>query len=396
MRTRLSGAVAGALAAGLVATACGSPQSPSESAESVAPTMPTAPITLNLLDVGGVLNFTKPLVEDFAKQHPELVSKINYSVAPSTEGVSKIRAQQAAGRLDVDVVLSGSDAIGSGVSQGVWNPVLSAYPDKLPNTKRYTRVAQEAVEVAQRQAVVVATEITGPILLFNPEKVTDPPKTAQELLAWAQAHPKRFTYARPPASGPGRNFLMGLPYLLGDDAKDPENGWSKTWQYLAELDKAVAPYPSGTGESLKGVAQGAYDMVALTAGWDIQSRSQDVVPTSFEIQVMDNTTLIVGGHYLAAPKGLAADHLGVVLALMDFMLSPEEQVKMYAAQKKAIPGPAVEGVTVSDAPPEVQQLVQKYSRPSYDTLLTKTPTAPELPADKLSYALNRWDREIGS
>ena len=49
-------------------------------------------------------------------------------------------------------------------------------------------------------------------------------------------NPKKFIYARPANSGPGRTFLMGLPYLLGDtDPKDPIKGWDKTWSYLKEL-----------------------------------------------------------------------------------------------------------------------------------------------------------------
>ena len=65
----------------------------------------------------------------------------------------------------------------------------------------------------------------GPILEYMPDAVKTPPKTAEELLDWAKAHPKRFIYARPANSGPGRTFLQGLPYMLGD--KDPEGpqGW---------------------------------------------------------------------------------------------------------------------------------------------------------------------------
>ena len=53
-----------------------------------------------------------------------------------------------------------------------------------------------------------------------PEQVKTPPTTAEELLAWAKANPNRFIYARPANSGPGRTFMMGLPYILGD--KDPQ------------------------------------------------------------------------------------------------------------------------------------------------------------------------------
>ena len=44
-------------------------------------------------------------------------------------------------------------------------------------------------------------------------------RTLKDFLAWAKANPKRFMYARPTNSGPGRTFMMGLPYILGD--KDP-------------------------------------------------------------------------------------------------------------------------------------------------------------------------------
>ena len=60
-------------------------------------------------------------------------------------------------------------------------------------------------------------------------------------------------YARPSNSGPGRTFLMGLPYLLGDkDPRDPVNGWDKTWAYLKELGKYVEYYPSGTKDTMSG------------------------------------------------------------------------------------------------------------------------------------------------
>ncbi len=60
----------------------------------------------------------------------------------------------------------------------------------------------------------------GPVMEYMPDKVKQVPTTAEELLAWAKANPNRFIYARPANSGPGRIFMMGLPYILGD--KDPQ------------------------------------------------------------------------------------------------------------------------------------------------------------------------------
>ena len=57
---------------------------------------------------------------------------------------------------------------------------------------------------------------SGPLIEYAPERVKTPPASAQELLDWTRAHKNCFFYARPANSGPGRTWLMGLPYLLGD------------------------------------------------------------------------------------------------------------------------------------------------------------------------------------
>src|SRR3546814_19970360 len=63
---------------------------------------------------------------------------------------------------------------------------------------------------------------SGPLIGYAPDRVSNPPTSAEELLAWAKENPNKFIYARPANSGPGRPLLMGLPYLLGDSApKDP-------------------------------------------------------------------------------------------------------------------------------------------------------------------------------
>ena len=91
-------------------------------------------------------------------------------------------------------------------------------------------------------------------------------------------------YARPANSGPGRTFLMGLPYILGDtDPKDPVNGWEKTWAYLKQLDECIEYYPSGTGATMKELGEGSRDMIATTTGWDINPRVLGTVPKEAKV-----------------------------------------------------------------------------------------------------------------
>lgn len=353
-------------------------------------------VSLNVVDVGGVSSFTKPMMDKCAQSHPDRISGLAFSKAPSTELTGKLEAQQKSGHLDIDLVLSGSDAVGAGVVKNIWEPI-SDHENQLPALKNYSDDARMIFDQYKRQALVVATEFTGPLLEYTPGAVSTPPTTAEELLAYAKANPGKFTYAKPPQSGPGRQFVMGLPYILGDkDPKDPKNGWDKTWAYLAELDKYVGgSYPSSTGDTFESLAKGGVNMIASSAGWDIGQRQQGTVPATLKITTLKNSTYLIAGHFAAIPKGLQQNRREAVLALLDCMLSKDSQTSIYQAQKKSVPGPAIKGISVKDAPADVQGEVAQFDRPEYQQLIGKARTAPELPPEQMSIMFDRWEREIG-
>lgn len=386
--------------AALVLIGCGSgPEAPRESEQPArAPSLPSEPVTLNVLDVGGVLNFTRPQIEEYVRTHRDVVREVNFTQAPSTELVSRLKAQQNAGRVDTDLVLSGSDAISAGVEQEVYLRILPNYEEALAGaTRNYTDVARQTLELAQGHAAVVATELTGPLMLYDPDGVRDVPTTPQELLAWAREHPDKFAYARPPSSGPGRQFLMGLPYLLGDsDPRDPVDGWDKTWAFLEDLDAAAAPYPSSTDQLNRSLANGTREIIISTAGWDLATRQQRVMPRNIEAQPFADLRWIAAGHYMAVPRGVEDSKLAVALDVIEYLLQPPQQVALFAAQEKPLPGPAIEGVTLEQAPADVRRAIERIWRPEYDVLNQDPPTAPELGSAALSRAFDRWEREIGA
>ncbi len=353
-------------------------------------------VGLNVVDVGGVSSFTKPMMDKCAQSNSDRISGLVFSKAPSTELAGKLEAQQKAGRLDIDLVLSGSDAVGAGIGKNLWDPI-SDHENQLPALKNYSDDARMIFDQYKRQALVVATEFTGPLLEYSPGAVSAPPTTAEELLAYAKANPGKFTYAKPPQSGPGRQFVMGLPYILGDkDPTDPKNGWDKTWAFLAELDKYVGgSYPSSTGDTFQSLAKGGVNMIASSAGWDIGQRQQGAVPPTLKIATLKNSTYLIAGHFAAVPKGLQQNRREAVFALLDCMLSKDSQTSIYQAQKKAVPGPAIKGVSVKDAPAAVQEQVAQFDRPEYRDLIGKAPAAPELPPEQMSIMFDRWEREIG-
>ncbi len=387
-RRGLLGAIAGAAALGVAA--------PRVRAAS-APPLPASPVALNVVDVAGQLQLTQGAMDAFAKANPKLVSKIIYSQAPAPELPGKIKAQQAANSVDIDLVLTGTDALSAGIDQNLWIPLATDYAGALPKLQDiYVPGAWKMQGLAQNQAVCVVFCPAGPILEYMPDAVKTPPKTAQELLDWAKAHPKRFIYPRPANSGPARTFLQGLPYILKDkDPMDPKDGWDKTWAYLAELGKYIEYYPTGTGPMMKELGEGSRDMIASHLGWDLNPRILGVVPKEAQIGTLEGFHWVTDAQYWAIPKGVSNDKLAVLLAMTNYMLSKPAQALTYD-KGYFYPGPAVKDVPLSMAPQASQDAINAVRRPFIDKLIETVPSEVPLPPDKLVYAFKRWDEQVGA
>ncbi|WP_323018176.1 ABC transporter substrate-binding protein [Castellaniella sp.] len=356
-----------------------------------------APVALNIVDVAGNLAVTQKALEAFRDQNPDLVSSMTFTNAPAPQIPGKIKAMQKANRADIDLVLTGTDALAAGIEQDLWVKLLPDHQDKFKDIlNQYHRNAARMQELAKGYGLEVSFMQSGPLLEYNPEKVKNPPKTPAELLDWCKANPGQFLYARPANSGPGRTFLMGLPYLLGDkDPYDPINGWDNTWKFLKELNECVPYYPGGTSAIMKELGQGSRTMTATVTGWDINPRALGIVPADFKIQAFDNFTWVNDAHYMVIPKGVSAEKQEVLFKLMDFMMQPKQQAMTYDAGY-FYPGPAIRDVPLSAAPKESQEVIEKYGRPEYAELTARRPSAVPLDAKAMVEAFHKWDTDIGA
>jgi putative spermidine/putrescine transport system substrate-binding protein len=350
------------------------------------------PITLSIIDTGGDLASTQTIIENYKKANPQKVKEIKLQRAPAPEVPAKIKAQQDAGRLDINLILTGQDG-GSVLAAN--NQLIKLFPtyDKMFPRDELTDAAKELQDEGDGYLIPSVASSGGPVLIYNPSKVPNPPKTADELMAWAKANPGKFMYARPANSGPGRSIVQGVSYILGDSKPlDPEKGWDKTWAYLRELGKYVEYYPTGTAVTLKEFAQGQRWIIAGIMEWDMKPRAQSVIPPDSKISIMENTTFVIDGHYWAIPVGVPQDQIDVILDLIKFMRTPEQQQLTWPA----FIGPSIKAATLDKAPKDIQDQVREFWRPEYDQIGTKWKTAPTLAVKQLSYAMDRWDREIGA
>jgi putative spermidine/putrescine transport system substrate-binding protein len=358
--------------------------------------LPKSPVTLSIVDVAGNLALTQKAIENYRKANPNLVSRITFTKAPAPELPGKIKAQQDANRVDIDMVLTGTDALAAGLDQNLWIDILAAHKSQLPNLDEiYQEGAKKMQSLANGHGVVVAWYPSGPLLEYMPDRVKKVPTTAEELLAYTRENKNRFMYARPANSGPGRTFIMGLPYILGDsNPKDPMKGWDKTWEYLKALGENIEYYPSGTTATMKELGEGSRDMIASTTGWDINPRVLGIVPKEAKIATLKGFHWVIDGHYMVVPKGLPNEKLAVVLDLMNFLLKPESQAYTYD-EGYLYPGPAVKGVTLEMAPEESQKAIKEFGRPEYEQLISGNPLETPLDPEPMVQAFRRWDEEVG-
>ena len=76
------------------------------------------PITLSIIDVGGDLSSVQAIVENYRKANPNKVKDIRIQRAPQPELPAKIKAQQDAGRLDINLIMTGQAAASALIANG--------------------------------------------------------------------------------------------------------------------------------------------------------------------------------------------------------------------------------------------------------------------------------------
>jgi putative spermidine/putrescine transport system substrate-binding protein len=362
-----------------------------------APATPKSPVTINIVDPAGNLALTQDAFEAYQKKNPQLVGKFNFTKAPAPELPGKLKAMQAAGRSDIDLVLTGTDFLAAGIEQGLLIKILPEHASKFPGLlNNYQPAAAKMQELAGDSGIAVTFMPAGPLLEYNPDKIKQVPTTPAELLAWCKANPNKLIYARPANSGPGRTFIMGLPYILGDkNPKDPVNGWEKTWAYLKELNSCIEYYPTGTTATMKELGEGTRDIALTVTGWDINPRALGIVPKNYKVAPFKGMTWVNDAHYMVIPKGVSPEKVAVIVDLMAFMLTPEAQAYTYD-KGYFYPGPAVKNVSLSMAPKESQDAIKEYGRSEYEGWLAQFPHTQSLPPQAQVEAFRIWDQQVGA
>jgi len=377
--------------------ACFVSEAAAPSSSNYTPRFPVSkPVVINIIDVAGNAQLSQAAIDEFKAQHKEIARDITLSRLTAPELAAKIKAQQDAKNMDTTLILTGFDGLAACVDQDLLELLMPTYESEFKYiVDNLLPGAMGSYEIGGGFGIPTVFCPGGPMLTFNPDAVKTPIKTPDDLLQWAKANPNKFFYARPANSGPGRGFLMGLPYLLGDtDPKDPDT-WDKTWAFLKELDQYVEYYPTGTAITFTQLGDGTRDVIASHLGWDMNQRILGTIPDDYQGSFFDGQTFINDSHFACIPKGLEEDLKNASLNLIEWLMLPDMQAIAYD-DGYFYPGPALQGVTIDMAPKASQERVRAAMRSEYDEAIDKFANTTQLPPAEMVKANDLWDRLIGA
>lgn len=302
----------------------------------------------------------------------------------TASAVQRILAERDAGRDSggaVDLVWINGENFALGREAGLW---LSDWAGLLPNARL---VDQADPSIASDFGVPVRGEESpwsraSLIFAADATRVARPPRSVEELLAYARSHPGRVTYPAPP-DFTGSAFLRLVVQALGEDRALAELRELRPAMYQAgaSLPKSETELNRLVGDGQVDIAM-SYDPSFVASGVRSGTFSAQTRPFALD-RTLTNTSFVAIPANAAHPEGAQV--------VANLLLSPALQAI------KADPG--VLGVpTVLDLArltPAQRSLFARLD-PSPYLLAPSASGSPlaELPADEVTRLEERWRREV--
>ncbi len=239
---------------------------------------------------------------------------------------------------DFDVVELGDDQTARLLSEAP-DMMMPYDPAKIPNLENIS------VRPPIGPEFFMPYRGTTVVMAYNSEAIPEPPKTVDELTAWIEENPGRFTYNTPGTGGAGDSYartsvynLMPEEALMSNDPKWMEE-WDAGFGYLAEIHPFLyqsggrVVYPNKNQGSLDLLAEGQIDMCPIWADMAISQIQQGTLPATTKIYQIE-PSLTGAVNTLAIPT-FGSNPEGAH-DFMNFVLSPEAQA-MQLTEIAAIP-----------------------------------------------------------
>ncbi|MEO7060976.1 MAG: extracellular solute-binding protein [Lapillicoccus sp.] len=274
--------------------------------------------------------FQQVLIPDFQKANPGTTVKLTYDLHGTNDqaNFAKLAAATQQSRAP------GMDVTASFVQKAASAGLLATDTSAVTNLSTV-----DPKVVAAGGPGAVPYRASSVLLAYNPDKVSNPPKTLAELLTWIKANPGRFTYNSPKTGGSGGAFVATVLDSVVPPAdrdamttaykKDLEKDWDPGWQILAGLNPYVfqkGVYPNGNNQTLQLLSSGQIDMAPVWSDQFISGQASGTIPKTMKAQQISDPSFTGGASYLGVTK--ASKNQALAWKFINFILQPEEQAKI--------------------------------------------------------------------
>ncbi len=268
------------------------------------------------------------------------VRLVHVKLTDTAEAVSRVAAEKTAGRTEggsVDLIWINGENFAAMKQQGLlWGPFTQLLPSfplvdtrAQPTTLVDFTVPTDGLESPWGMAKFV--------LFYDTARVPDPPASLDALLAWAEAHPGRFTYPAPP-DFIGSTFLKHVLYAAVPDPSrlqqpvEAEEFDALTGGVWTRLDR-VRPHLWRSGEAYPATGQALHQLlddgeVDFSLAFNPAEASSLILdgrlPESVRSFVFADGT-IANTHFVAIPFNAA--HRDGAIVTAEFLLSPDAQAR---------------------------------------------------------------------
>ncbi|GJM81966.1 hypothetical protein HMSSN139_44620 [Paenibacillus sp. HMSSN-139] len=192
------------------------------------------------------------------------------------------------------------------------------------------------------------------VLAYDSTKITNPPKTLDELLSWIKANPGQFAYNDPSTGGSGSSFVQTVIYkdLPEEDIHNSDPSvmakWDTGFQTLKELGKYVygdGIYPKKNQGTLDLLMNGEVSLIPAWSDMVLQQINEGLLPDTVKMQQI--TPGFNGGPTYLMVNG-ESDKKEAIYQFLDFVLSPEAQT-VIVEKMNGFPG-----IELANMPQETQ------------------------------------------
>lgn len=301
-------------------------------------------------------------------------------VADTADAVQRVLAEQRAGTDPggVDLIWINGENFVLGREAGLW---LEDWAGQLPNA---TLVDWDTVDTDFGVPIDgQESPWSRAVFLFahDRERMPEPPRSFEELLDWARAHPGRITYPAPP-DFTGSAFVRQVVQAMGEDA---------AFAYLRKLQphlwRGGRTHPADEAELNSLFGNGEVDLaMSYDPAFVRTAVEQGTFPPTARPFTLDRGALH-NVSYVTIPRN--APHPSAALVVANLLLEPDLQALKADPEVLGVP-------TVLDLDRlDPEQRTRFERRTDSPHVLTRPgPLLDELPADRVEPLEQRWRRQV--